>query len=84
MNEDLDHDLKVMEIINSHSLSENQIKQLAELIKMKDSLDMMNLNNHNSAIYANKDRRFFPVHDSDFFSNSPADIKKRLILQRFA
>ena len=77
-----------MEIINSQSLSETQIVQLVELIKMKDSLDKIAVNS-GSLIRAPAllDKRLIPVLDDaiamEGHQYSP-ESKKRLMLQRVA
>lgn len=71
-----------MEIINSQSLTETQIVQLAELLKMKDSLDKINLSlggGHPPLL----DKRIIPVFDDAKEEHSP-ESKKRLMLQRVA
>ena len=71
-----------MEIINSQSLTETQIVQLAELLKMKDSLDKINISLGGGQPPL-LDKRVIPVFDDAMEEHSP-ESKKRLMLQRVA
>ena len=56
-NEDLNQDLSLMEVLNSQTLNEVQIKELAELLNIKERIDKMNEKEHLKAKLDGK--RFF-------------------------
>ena len=72
LNNDLRQDLKLMEVIHSGSLNEQQIRELAEFIRVKDNINWIDCG-------TSSDRRIIPLDQ-----NSLEQDKKRLILQKYA
>ena len=68
LNNDLRQDLKLMEVIHSGSLNEQQIRELAEFIRVKDNINWIDCG-------TSSDRRIIPLDQ-----NSLEQDKKRLIL----
>ena len=62
----------LMEVIHSGSLNEKQIRELAELIRVKDNINWIDCG-------TSSDRRIIPIDEKSLEQD-----KKRLILQKYA
>lgn len=88
---DIREDLQLMDIIKTHSLNESQIRQLAELLLVKDKLENLNFARVSASRrliqleednYLGASTRRFGISDMAFVNGVDND-RKRLILQRY-